>query len=77
VAAGSQTPGELVITPVSGKAGIADFVDYGYRINASDPNYVPQLRGEEIGKYTPGENPFFEHARVQLFLARRISMNWR
>ena len=71
MAAGSQFPGELVIAPVSGKAGIADFVDFGYRINASDPNYVPQLRGEEIGKYTPGENPFFEHARVQLFLARR------
>ncbi len=62
---------ELTITPVSGKAGIADFVDYGYRINASDPNYVPQLRAEEIGKFTPGENPFFEHAKVQFFLARR------
>ncbi|MFM5908931.1 MAG: N-acetyltransferase [Novosphingobium sp.] len=70
MAAGSQSIGELVITPVSGKAGIADFVDYGYRANASDPSYVPQLRAEEIGKFTPGENPFFEHARVQLFLAR-------
>ncbi|PLK27289.1 N-acetyltransferase [Novosphingobium sp. TH158] len=71
MAASSRSSGELEITPVSGKAGIADFVDYGYRINAADPNYVPQLRGEEIGKFTPGENPFFEHARVQLFLARR------
>ena len=47
------------------------FVDFGFRINASDPNYVPNLYNEELGKFTPGKNPFFEHARCQLFLARR------
>jgi len=65
--------GEVIVSPASSKAEIAAFVDYGYRINASDPNYVPQLRSEELGKYTPGKNPFFEHARVQLFLACRGS----
>jgi len=63
--------GELVISPVSSAAERAEFVDFGYRINANDPNYVPQLRAEELEKFTPGKNPFFEHARVQLFLARR------
>ncbi len=62
--------GELEIIPISGKAEIEAFVDYCNRINASDPNYVPQLRGEDIGKFTPGKNPFFEHARCQLFLAK-------
>ena len=62
---------EIVITPVSAKGDRAAFVDFGFRINAGDPNYVPNLRSEELGKYTPGKNPFFEHARCQLFLARR------
>lgn len=62
---------EIVITEVSDKKGREAFVDIQYRLNASDPNFVPQLRGEEIERYTPGGNPYFEHARCQLFLARR------
>jgi len=62
---------ELVITPVSSKADRAAFVDYAYRRNALDQNWVPNLRSEEISKFTPGKNPFFAHARHQLFLARR------
>lgn len=61
---------EISIAPVETSAQRGEFVDYGYRRNAADPNYVPQPRGEELGRYTPGKNPFFEHARVQLFLAR-------
>lgn len=62
---------ELVITPISSKADRTAFVDLAYRLNAADPNWVPNLRSEEISKFTPGKNPFFEHAKVQLFLARR------
>ncbi|HKT85176.1 MAG TPA: N-acetyltransferase [Novosphingobium sp.] len=62
---------ELVITPVSSKADRLAFVDLGYRLNAPDQNWVPNLRMEEIEKFTPGKNPFFDHARCQLFLARR------
>ncbi len=62
---------ELVIAPVSSKADRAAFVDFAYRHNAPDQNWVANLRMEEIEKFTPGKNPFFDHARVQLFLARR------
>jgi GNAT superfamily N-acetyltransferase len=62
---------ELVITPISSKADRAAFVDCAYRLNAADQNWVPNLRSEEISKFTPGKNPFFDHARHQLFLARR------
>jgi hypothetical protein len=65
------TQTDLVITPVSDQNDREAFVDFGFRINAGDPNYVPNLRSEELGKFTPGKNPFFEHARCQLFLARR------
>lgn len=62
---------EISIVPVTTKADRAAFVDFAYAVNAADPNWVPQLRSEEMGKFTPGKNPFFEHARCQLFLARR------
>ncbi len=47
------------------------FIDYGYRRNARDPQWVPPLRGEMRDLLTPGKNPFFEHATQQLFIARR------
>lgn len=61
----------LSITPADDKAGRAAFVDFAFSHYANDPNWVPPLRGEAIGVITPGKNPFFEHADVQLFLARR------
>lgn len=64
---------EIVITPVSGKKDRKAFVDLAYRLNAGDPNWVPPLRSEMMELLTPGKNPFFEHATVQLFLARRGS----
>ena len=62
---------ELVIAPISSKADRAAFVDFAYQHNAADQNWVPNLRMEEIEKFTPGKNPFFAHARHQLFLAWR------
>lgn len=62
---------EISIVQVSDASGRAEFVDCAYRLNAGDPNWVPNLRSEELGKFTPGKNPFFEHARCQLFLARK------
>jgi GNAT superfamily N-acetyltransferase len=71
VAGTPDNSGEVVITPVTGKADRTAFVDYAYRINASDPAWVPPLHMEAVELVTPGKNPFFEHADVQLFLARR------
>ena len=62
---------DVSITPVSSKADRIAFVDVAYRINRDDPAWVPPLRMEAIELITPGKNPFFEHADVQLFLAKR------
>ena len=62
---------DISVEPVTGKRDFAAFVDFAYAINASDPNWVPPLRAEVVELLTPGKNPFHEHARVQLFLARR------
>ncbi len=64
---------EFTVTAVTGKAERGEFVDFVYTSNVDDPNFVPQLRAEELEKYTPGGNPYFEHARCQLFLARGAS----
>lgn len=62
---------EIVVRPVSGKAEFKAFVDLAYRLNANDPHWVPPLRSDVVELLTPGKNPFFEHATVQLFVAWR------
>ena len=62
---------EIIVTAVAGKAQLGTFVDLAYRLNRSDPNWVPPLRSEMVDLLTPGQNPFHDHATMQLFLAQR------
>ena len=62
---------EVIVAKVGNKADFNAFVDLAYRLNRSDPNWVPPLRSEVTELLTPGKNPFHEHATMQLFLARR------
>ena len=62
---------EIVVAPVSSKGDLDAFIDLAYRLNAGDPNWVPPLKAEVRELLTPGKNPFHEHAKVQLYLARR------
>lgn len=62
---------QIIITPANCKAERAAFVDLGRRFAAATPHSVPQLRGEQLELVDPVKNPFFEHARVQLFIAYR------
>lgn len=66
-----MTHAEIVIEPLDGKAGRAIFVDLGRKFAAETPHSVPQLRGEQLELLDPAKNPLFEHATVQLFVARR------
>ena len=61
----------ISVTPVSGKADLKAFIDLPWRLYAQDPHWVPPLIGEVREMLNPRKNPFFEHATVQLFLARR------
>ena len=65
-----MTDSNIVIEHVGDKKGRAAFVDVGNAFAARLPNSVPQLRSEQIELITPGKNPFFGHARAQLFIAR-------
>jgi len=68
---GTPSGAQIEIEGVSDKAGLSAFIDLAYRLNRDDPNWVPPLRAEVVELLTPGKNPFHEHARMQLFLARR------
>jgi len=62
---------EITIREVRSAADRKIFVDLAFRLNASDPLWVPPLKSEVHGLITPGKNPWFEHARAAFFLAER------
>ena len=61
----------VTIRPVQSKADKKAFIELAYRLNLSDPNWVPPLKDEVRGLITPGKNPWFEHGEAEFFLAER------
>ena len=61
----------VTIRPVETKADRKAFVDFAWEVYKDDPAWVPPLKDEVHGLITPGKNPWFEHARAQLWLAER------
>lgn len=62
---------DVTVTPATSARDRAAFIDLAYRLNAGDPHWVPPLRADVVELLNAKKNPFFEHAEVQLFLARR------
>lgn len=67
----AHTQGPVTILPVQTRADKREFVELAFRLNRGDPAWVPPLKGEVFDLLTPGKNPWFEHGKAQLFLARR------
>ena len=63
--------GAVEILPVTSSAELGRFVRVPMRMAAKDPRWIAPLLMERIEALTPKTNPFFEHADVQLWLARR------
>src|SRR5205085_3932980 len=61
----------VTIRPVVTKKDRQAFVDLAWEVYKDDPAWVPPLKDEVHGLITPGKNPWFEHARAQLWLAER------
>ncbi|MCX6032242.1 MAG: N-acetyltransferase [Chloroflexi bacterium] len=59
------------IEPVTDKKGVLEYVKFPFQLYRGDPNWVPPLIEERRDFFDPKKNPFYEHARFQLFLARR------
>ncbi|HYU07280.1 MAG TPA: hypothetical protein VEM77_08905 [Thermoplasmata archaeon] len=59
------------IEPISrSKRDLSRFFDVADRIYRDDPNWVPPLR-DDVAKVFAEKNPFFRHAEIELFVARR------
>ncbi|HEY8212180.1 MAG TPA: GNAT family N-acetyltransferase [Myxococcaceae bacterium] len=54
-----------------GPKDLREFVAVQVRLYAGDPHFVPPIVSERVKFLSPDLNPFFAHARVQLFLARQ------
>ena len=61
----------VTIRPVQTKKDKKAFVDFAWDVYKEDPAWVPPLKDEVHGLITPGKNPWFEHAKAQLWLATR------
>src|SRR3954452_14544516 len=59
----------LTIRPVRTNKDRKAFVDFAWEVYKDDPHWVPPLKDEVHGLITPGKNPWFEHARAELWLA--------
>jgi hypothetical protein len=60
----------IEILPVQGSAMLGRFIRLPERLHRDDPAYIPPLHMERRDALT-AKNPFFGHAEVQLWLARR------
>jgi hypothetical protein len=61
----------VTIRPVVTKADRKQFVDLAWEVYKDDPVWVPPLKDEVHGLIDPKKNPWFGHARAQLWLAER------
>ena len=61
----------IIIEPVQNKRGLSDFVKFPFTLYRGDPNWVPQLIEERLALFDQKKNPFWQHSRSQLFLAKR------
>jgi len=61
----------VTIRPVITKKDKKAFIDLAWEVYKDDPHWVPPLKDEVNGLITAGKNPWFEHARAQLWLAER------
>ncbi len=61
----------MTVTPVAGRADLDAFIRLPWRIYEGNPNWVPPLLRLQHELFDPKHNAFYQHADVQLFLARR------
>ncbi len=62
---------DLVIEPVTDKAGLGEFIALPTVLYGDDPNWIAPLKMERLGILDPKQSPFFEHAEAQYWIARQ------
>ncbi|TDE11307.1 hypothetical protein [Dyadobacter psychrotolerans] len=56
------------IVSVSPGKELGKFIDFPHDLYEGDPNYVPELFIAQKDMLTPGNHPFYDHSRAQLFM---------
>ena len=68
----TRVPGGATgVRAVGSRADLKRFIRYPFARYQDDPRWVPPLLLAEREQFDPRKNPFYEHARVDLFLAER------
>ena len=62
---------KLVIESVQKRRDLLEFIKFPWQVYENDPYWVPPLITERKEFLNKGKNPFFNHAEVVFFLARR------
>jgi GNAT superfamily N-acetyltransferase len=63
--------GTTEVRAAGSRADIRRFIRYPFIRYRDDPHWVPPLLMVEREQFDPRKNPFFEHARMNLFVAER------
>lgn len=61
----------LAVAPVGTPTEMTAFIEFPWRVYQQNPHWVPPLISERKAFHNPEKNPFFEHATVEYFHARR------
>jgi len=61
----------VMVRKVESTRDLDQFVRLPFRLYKDDPNWVPPLIGDAKRTLTPGQNPFWNHAERELYLAQR------
>lgn len=59
----------ITVKEVTNKKQKKQFIDFPYALYRNDPAFVPPLKKERADLLNPKANPYFEKAKVKLFLA--------
>ena len=63
----------VTIRPVRTRRDRKRFIDLPYRLYKDNTCWVPPLRLDTTHTLSPKKNPFFEHGKIQMFLAEDAS----
>jgi GNAT superfamily N-acetyltransferase len=66
-----MTSQDICVDRVQSRQDLEDFIRFPFKVYRDDPNWVPSLLSERRKFLDPHHNPFFDHAEVALWVARR------
>lgn len=64
-------PEPVTVLKANSRSERREFLDYPYRLHERAPNWIAPLRSEQSRLLDERRHPFYRHAEVELFLAKR------